>query len=100
MFGQEFSDADVFLSAVSMALPMWFAAIPFNAALVSARNAKIRVYLQLISILVVILGSILLVPSQGISGIGWSVCASQCVLLIGAAITLYSSKSTLHSKAS
>ena len=91
VFGSEFSDADLFLSAVSLSLPMWFAAIPFNAALVSARHAKVRVWLQLTSIVIVILGSILLVPSQGMQGIGWSVCVSQSILLVGAWITLYSS---------
>ena len=100
VFGTDFIDANYFLAVISLALPMWFTAIPLNAALVSKRNAKVRVYLQLISIAMVTLVSLLLVPSIGLPGIGWAVCAGQCVLVFGAATTLYYPNKDLYSEAS
>ena len=100
VFGDQFSDAHPFLAVISLALPMWFAAIPLNAALVSKPHAKVRVYLQLTSIAIVALGSVLLVPTKGLPGIGWAVCMSQFVLVVGAALTLYAHRQAVHSKAS
>ena len=100
VFGDQFSDAHTFLAVISLALPMWFAAIPLNAALVSKPHAKVRVYLQLTSIAIVALGSVLLVPTKGLPGIGWAVCMSQFVLVVGAALTLYAHRQAVHSKAS
>ena len=82
VFGSDFNAAGEFLRILLLAVPIWFAAIGMQAALVSKRNAVARLVMQITGFVILLSIVFLTGSNAGLPAIGWAVLASQSFLLL------------------
>lgn len=88
IFGKPYTGATDFFRILLIALPIWFAAIAMNTALVSARLAVDRLMLQLLAVGVIVAISMIGIGGKGIAWLAWAMLIGQSILLLGAGILL------------
>ena len=88
IFGKPYTGAADFFRILLIALPIWFAAITMNTALVSARLAVDRLLLQLLAVGVIVVISITGTAEEGLAWLAWAMLIGQSILLLGAGILL------------
>ena len=88
IFGSGFEAAGELLRVLLIAVPIWFAAISMQAALVSGRNALARLPLQGIGFLLLVSIVFFTASDSGLTSIGWAVLSSQSFLLAASFVLL------------
>ena len=88
IFGSQYLAAGDFFRIMLVALPIWFAAIAVNSALVSRRLAVDRLALQLIAIGAIVLTAFSANTEAGLAWLAWAILIGQSILLVGAVCLL------------
>lgn len=87
-FGSDFQDAGAFLATTLLILPIWFASITINAALVTPRDAALRTFSQGIGIAMLALVVSFGQSQASLNGILAGLALCQTVLLVSGLVIL------------